>query len=359
MKKSVIIAALAGIVLAGCAKNEFVGTSFKGGDEISFSNLKGNMTKAGLEDAGELGAGASFRVFGTKAGESSTTVFPSYSVVFSEDSWNYVGTFDEQQQTIKFWDYSASEYEFIAGAPASAVSGMSAGGFTLTMPENSGKAYVADRATVLPTAYGQTVTMRFRQIGATIRLGFYEAIDGYSVKDLKFSYGTTNVSETVGLAGLFPASSKYNVTYNGEGKAVVTPADTDANPETTKTFTWADGYVSSTTAIATSSASATKTNTVGVTPTTVGAAMTLKVDFTLKADDTQEEIQVHGATVTVPESYTQWQTNYAYTYIFKFTNDCNGYTGDDPADSGLKPIVFDAEASARTEYVFPEININD
>lgn len=47
-----------------------------------------------------------------------------------------------------------------------------------------------------------------------------------------------------------------------------------------------------------------------------------------------------GATATVPAEYTEWKSGYAYTYIFKISQDTNGSTGG--TSTGLTAISFDA-----------------
>lgn len=47
-----------------------------------------------------------------------------------------------------------------------------------------------------------------------------------------------------------------------------------------------------------------------------------------------------GATATVPAEYTEWKSGYAYTYIFKISQDTNGSTGG--SSTGLTAISFDA-----------------
>lgn len=44
----------------------------------------------------------------------------------------------------------------------------------------------------------------------------------------------------------------------------------------------------------------------------------------------------------VPEKYTNWEPNFAYTYIFKISDKTNGSTGGSTDPAGLYPITFDA-----------------
>ena len=79
-------------------------------------------------------------------------------------------------------------------------------------------------------------------------------------------------------------------------------------------------------------------------PNETGTVLELRVDYTLLSiDGSGEEIKVHGATAFVPAIYAAWKPNYAYTYIFKISDNTNGWTSTlttDPA--GLYPITFDA-----------------
>ena len=85
---------------------------------------------------------------------------------------------------------------------------------------------------------------------------------------------------------------------------------------------------------------ATSTKQMAVLPNSTGAALTLKMDYTLVSrDGTGETIQVTGATATVPADFTKWKPNYAYTYIFKISDNTDGHIG---SEEGLYPITFDA-----------------
>ena len=80
-----------------------------------------------------------------------------------------------------------------------------------------------------------------------------------------------------------------------------------------------------------------------VLPNEAGTVLTLKVDYTLESTDgSGEEITVHGATAIIPSQYTQWKSNYAYTYIFKISDNTNGKTNPAVDVTGLYPITFDA-----------------
>lgn len=74
-----------------------------------------------------------------------------------------------------------------------------------------------------------------------------------------------------------------------------------------------------------------------------GQALTLRLNYTLTSTDgSGEQIKVYGATAVVPASYTAWQPNHAYTYIFKISDNTNGTTSTTTDKEGLFPITFDA-----------------
>jgi hypothetical protein len=79
------------------------------------------------------------------------------------------------------------------------------------------------------------------------------------------------------------------------------------------------------------------------TPSAIAATpLTLTCDYTLTSLDTDETIEVKGATATIPEAYTKWLPNTAYTYLFKISDNTNGKTHTDQPNEGLYPITFDA-----------------
>jgi len=81
-----------------------------------------------------------------------------------------------------------------------------------------------------------------------------------------------------------------------------------------------------------------------VLPNENGAVFELAIDYTLEATDgSGEEINVYGATAFIPAVYTKWLPNFAYTYIFKISDNSNGWTSQTNTDpKGLFPITFDA-----------------
>ena len=87
------------------------------------------------------------------------------------------------------------------------------------------------------------------------------------------------------------------------------------------------------------------------TPTaTTAAPILIKCDYTLVSDDgSGETIKVTGATAAIPATFSKWEVNTRYTYLFKISQNTNGYTGDDPTKAGLYPITFDAVVKESTD----------
>ena len=94
-------------------------------------------------------------------------------------------------------------------------------------------------------------------------------------------------------------------------------------------------------------------------PVSSSDPLTLRVDYTLvSTDGSGEEIKIYGAKAVVPSTYTKWLPNYAYTYIFKISDNTNGWTdptGADPA--GLFPITFDAVVTEATDVTGEQTTI--
>ena len=60
-------------------------------------------------------------------------------------------------------------------------------------------------------------------------------------------------------------------------------------------------------------------------------------------DGSDGNIEVKHANVVVPTQYVKWKSNFAYTYLFKISDNTNGNTGTIGTDpEGLFPITFDA-----------------
>lgn len=261
MKKKLFFAVVAIGLLASCVDNEYVG-------EVTPNPNPGN----GTESAIVFSSGTKALTRGDKTGESAATelnnnfVFEGtkktstadFSPVFNDyqanyvantanttqsnsNDWEYVGYYNvpggvtttagvvdfaptadntsKVTQSIKYWDYATTQYDFAAYslgkgntttttganpttsttyATASAIDVAKAGSttagdfvYSLTGTVDQLKTcYISDLETAYNrdgvSDYGNVVTFKFRSLATKIRLAFYETVPGYSVKDVKF-----------------------------------------------------------------------------------------------------------------------------------------------------------------------------
>lgn len=288
------------------------------------------------------------------------------------------------QQTIKYWDHSCASYDFLAfsmGKKGSAPkeyatpssvdkANLATAAYTLTGDVNTlSECYISDMKTAVEKEndYGKPVELSFRHLASKVRMALFETIPGYVVSDVKFyadATGTTN-SEGGTLFGKFNNSGTLTVYFPTTGivnkgkkdynKAHVSFTATTAAGETATLSSKGFGAVKygnqdegtireGSTYL---SQNAAKPSYCGdgyqnVLPSEGAAsAITLRIDYKLTSvDGSKETINVKGATATVPAEYTEWKSGFAYTYIFKISQDTNGSTGG--SSTGLTAISFDA-----------------
>lgn len=476
--KYFILAALAGLTFAGCSSDDLIAEAppvnvNEGEAPIVFTSNQKAFTRADFQgkDAAEK-LGNKFVVSGYKGSQTtwnttepsssadplvSKIVFDNYLVNWAENTanttesntnnWEYVGkgvikhAVDNgiTKQTIKYWDYSVGQYDFIAwstgskdaiyeGTPTTGqvlVSAITPATATSTKAytfegeaEDLKECYISDLVTVYkgnvtgsPTynvvanGYQQPVTLKFRQLGTKVRIGLYETVPGYSVKDVKFySAATADLVKTGDvIPGSDPAANydaggaaaanasakifttvangiykegKYTVTFptvddptdadNNQAHVEFTPAGTDKQKTTVDwgalNYTYRESgesskepiYLGRTSNTASFAGNADNNYYVVYLPNQTGTNLNLRVNYTLESiDGSKETIVVKGATAQVPSIYTAWKPGYAYTYLFKISDKTNGYTGvydpENPDDTsvnsdpaGLYPITFDA-----------------
>lgn len=412
MKKNLLFAAIALTALAGCSDNSFVGDerpqeSLTGDGAISFTSVNSAVTRANFtgQDAAKK-LNYAFVVGGFKGSSSVTSaagslVFDNYNVVYPRTAsqsnttgWEYEGLTANINssitgtQTIKYWDYSAAQYDFIAyslgngGAavtaitPSTATDNGAAGAYQITGTLAQLKTvHIADLKTVEKANYSNAVTLSFRSLASKVRLGLYETIPGYSVKSVNFYTSASDASPSA-TSALYssetnlPTGGTYIVyfpTVNDEtpasdkNKAHVVLSSTSPTKSSYHTFGAITGNYTTKQRAEEAGSSAiylgrqsdqrtwTGTNAAGenyyteVLPFETGTALTLKVDYTLVSiDGTLETINVKGATAVIPAIYTQWKPGYAYTYLFKISDNTNGKTDAAQTKEGLHPITFDA-----------------
>ena len=419
MKKYIIFAASA-LALASCSSDDFLGENpgnvQNATTAIKFGGEAGKITR-GTKNEGDdhVKLDNQFKVYGVKNnGTNFEKVFVDYSVWYDENlttsntnKWEYVGKEGDadlgtgnitltQDQTIKYWDYSATEYHFVAGSPISAfnykidinnkiISAAISGLAGHIYANESGTAlganpvYVAEPKIVKKEEYKNTVQFNFIRQQSMVRVGLYETIPGYKITDIKFyAYDTDGTTLKVSDGNnviLTSAKKDYFVGGSGNTGTVVynwttaTPSYTfryDVDDKLKKEQNWYAGKLgtlattSSETDVAklygTDKDMATATGYFTVLPTpeeTKASAILIKCDYTLTSDDNSgETIKVTGATAAIPAAFSKWDVNTRYTYIFKISQNTNGTTGD-PSDPnpevGLYPITFDAVVTDMTD----------
>ena len=421
MNKYFLLAASA-LALASCSSDDFLGENpgnvQNATTAINFGGEAGKITRG--TQTGSTAATTlkkHFVVFGDKTNAEGTTqaVYDHYYVKWIGDDaakktqtnqhgWEYVGytpnknssLATDAKQSIKYWDYSASEYNFAAFSLGEltnetdptdpyknqlkyndATGTIAAGNVKISQIGSKAsiytvegtvgditKLYISDRITAKPNGttpdikYQDAVQFNFRALKTLVRMGIFETVNGYSVKDVKF-YKSNNTND--GTPSLYATDKNIPA---GNGKATITFGEDKTKGEYNKALV---EWVSSTNeqditfgSLTLKGAELKEDNTTSqylgrtsadaslpdkyneVIPSAKIGALTLKVDYTLvSTDGSKEEIKVTGATAVVPAEYTKWQPNYSYTYIFKISDKTNGSTGD-PTKPGLYPIVFDA-----------------
>lgn len=312
-------------------------------------------------------------------------------------------------QTIKYWDNSCTSYDFLAFSMGKGHTGegdtkeyatptavkankLKDAAYTLKGDVNTlGECYISDMVTVVKGDKGyknNAVNMQFRHASSKVRIALYEIVPGYVISDVKFhsdTYSSGNYTEGEAKGALFG-------TFNNKGTMTVyfptTGTANKTNPDYNKahvnfTADQVDGTVNVQKfgkvnygnqvedAIAEGntylSQSAAKPSYCGTGTSYYQSVLpaenasqpaNLRIDYKLTATDgSGEEINVKNATVTVPAKYTAWKHGYAYTYIFKISENTNGTTGKPGSDdTGLTAISFDAvvlddEATGKQETI--------
>lgn len=430
MKKYLFFAASA-LALASCSSDDFVGDNSGNlhgttNGEIAFAGGTAKITRANDHvgaDAAKL-LGKKFIVAGFKGeklndGIVTNKVFDHYTVEWKANTagttadntsdWRYVGLQPQTglatvtgDQTIKYWDYSTGQYDYIAFSTGAAnlvteteptngevkvtkVDATKAKTAAYTIKgtaEDLSKCYIADLITAYnpkidgKPEYQKEVTLSFRNLTTKVRVALYETIPGYSVKDVMFySNGTDANDKTISEASatLFASGATATDKFYGSGTATVffptVGTDNINNTDYNKAHVTIEGSDESTSKnfgnldytksddprlgtdniyLATKSSDATyatdKKHYEIVLPNEAGTTLTLRVNYTLVANDgSGEKINVYGAKAIIPAIYAQWKSNYAYTYIFKISDKTNGLTGlGVNTPEGLYPITFDA-----------------
>ena len=298
-------------------------------------------------------------------------------------------------QTIKYWDWGAANYTFYAFSALPAdiegdkitvtkvqdqTSAFYDNGYTVTLAAGASldDLYFSERTFISNTnntgrtednKYGGNVTFRFHNMASKVRVAMYETIPGYSVKINSFkvtdaaspAFSAMTTEKTANFAANFvnnASGTKGNMTV----KYIATAGATQNHPTVTFTPRNAENtadvapanilelgdQLKATVTIGESATGATYDKAekayTSVFPKENNAQnLKLKVCYTLTAPVTGETITVTDAMAEVPAEYLKWKPGYAYTYIFKISDNTNGSTGTPGTNpAGLYPITFDA-----------------
>ena len=423
MKKNALFA-IALISLAGCTNDEFVGDQDLGkandNAPVTFNFDVPAITRAdneGADAAAKLNN--QFIVYGEKnetSGSAPTDgnlVFQNYQVNYAANSaytttsntkdWEYVGYTHSSEyasnitpsaaevQTIKYWDYGASNYVFtaVSAKPDDITNGLvsiaktTSGstvydkGYVVTLAKKNdtypslADLFFSDRNVIAKSAgadrtaknaYGGNATMKFRNSLTQVRVGMFETVPGYDITAISFKV-TSDAIAKQGSTEAFGAICPNVTASNFEGTITVTyydAANTDIENQPKLTINAGQGLlntdlilgkninaISADNPLATTSAAPTFDTDGGaytaVLPQIANtSSLKLKVNYTLYNSVTKETITVENATAEIPAAYVAWKPNYKYTYLFKISDNSNGHTGEGTDPAGLYPITFDA-----------------
>lgn len=423
-----ILATVLCIAFNSCTNEEFVGGEDYGtpqamSDAITFGGNAGKLTRA-TSNTGTVAQmlDGHFKVYGVKKVDNTwKNAFKDYIVwnsnnqttsnpdatssVGDKEGWEYVGTTSQtygadnthlpNNQTIKYWDYSATEYHFVAGSPASAFTfNLTAGDVTTATvaglkghitknpgdPTNTEIApiYIATPVIVNKTNYKSDVEFTFNRQQTFVRVGVFETIPGYKITKINFyewdktnnKWGNTHAgTQNIILAsttnnyfcGSGTTETNATITYNWTTTPISYSYDYTTN--LVESNNWYGGELDGVPATTSVDAGlygkdkdmAASTGYFTVLPTKssiVAAPILVKCDYELTSDGADgETINVTGATAAIPAAFTKWLPNTTYTYLFKISANTNGTTGtpgtEDP--EGLFPISFDAVVTAEAD----------
>lgn len=416
MKKYIFLAASA-LTLASCSSDDFLGdtpgsTPTSANSAIKFDGNAGKISRAtSNEGTPQQMLDGQFLVYGVKkvADNKYSDVFKDYSIWYNTNhttsntnNWEYVGQKDKsfttnagttitlgKDQTIKYWDYASDNYHFVAGSPianftyvtndngnieSATVSGL--GGH---ITANSGTTattfnpvYVAKPKVVAKANYQKPVQFEFVRQQSMVRVGIYETIPGYEIKDIKFyEQGENGLKKVNATNNIILTSTTPNYFVGGtDVTGTITYDWTTSNYTFNYTGTYiqkknwyAGALTNGVQAISSAETAIEKLYGIDgdmdanngyfiVMPTLASeaSAILIKCDYTLKSTDgSNEEIHVKGATGAIPAAYSKWDINTRYTYLFKISENTNGTTGGSNDPAGLYPITFDAAVTEMTD----------
>ena len=296
----------------------------------------------------------------------------------------YMSNNDEQY--LRYFDYSSTNTEFFAYAPyinsnSATPATFDKGTNTITFPSGTMKAgyddtslyeYLCAYANIPNTAYNKDVQLEFEHMNSRIRIVFYEDIAGYDVKMIDLDANAGIIAVPTKFTS--PSTYEYSSTLAKEASATAKLGDTidfSTWPTATACYTGTAGdaidadikdkalvFKTPTAAKLSEDKDAavnshtpneyySATTYYGI-PHDSSCGLTFRVSFQLTST-TGEVIKVYNAGVHVDASSCIWEAGKNYTYVFKITKNANGSTDDSttptvdpkPGDKALYPIVFD------------------
>ena len=313
--KYFFFAALAVGALASCSSDEFMGennspgTQSQGVQVIDFGSGARNMTRSTSGDITKLSG--NFMVAATKTvNGSNQKVIDNYKVwnkasgatdnTTNRYGWEYVGNSGtthlgegeitlDKNQSIKYWDLSASSYHYVAGSPTKAftftfngsniITGATISGIRAHVNANPvkdangdaiagdvtpiGAVYVADPIVLDPNGnhtaggknYENAVKFSFTGQQALVRVGVYETIPGYKVTSIDFypyiigtgwsstksPYNNIILNSLTNANYFIGGTLNATLTYNWTGTPSYTFAYNTATSGTTTSNSWYGG----------------------------------------------------------------------------------------------------------------------
>lgn len=326
------------------------------------------------------------------------------------------------KQILRYWDLAYATTNFYAYAPYDADVTFTESSKTMTFdakntirdgydnPLNS--AYTGFDRSLSEYMYAgvqatnslkQDVVVPFKHMGAQVNIRFYEDIPNYRVEiidltgdDAKLADGVTAGSDMTKGIQATPAEKKDDGTYESRKYFTTNGATVTFGSDATPDFKYTTDGSSST-----SDNLMFKVPTTNLTvfsghnvipqlsdgkysesptvyyavaqPTESKTGFTFHISYRIIAEDNNEVITVHNATVFVPAKddsgyIAAWQPNNKYTYTFKITKNSTGTTDPktpiDPTNpttsttKGLYPIVFDGATVEDYTVNTPESEIS-
>ena len=362
MFKRIIFIFFMALCLLSCSHSgqddPFIPDSSESG--IAFGGNSGNWQEAGSRARARAGSRAgegekgletlfsSFRVWGYKAktdanqnGGNGTAaiqkVMEGYLVDWEQNNgWEYIGKYNNTlklNQTIKYWDYSASSYRFMAYAyngetkevTSSTDDYLSTTTFripyafsdaaTSTTTPYISELWVSNNQSAAQNKFGEQVKLTFAPLIAKVRFKFKYA-DGQKpeIKEISFKDSRWKKDEAGNLQWTAP---KEAITPR-EGNIIISYPLSETNTEVSKT--WDSGttgpleltipYEEETDAIH-------QTTTYQkwyYMPPMMDIAKYKQGSYTITA-----KVNGNPVSATVSSDYTQWQAGYQYTYTFKIS----------------------------------------